>query len=112
MRTVEVPSRSAPEAYDFARLVGRKLEEKGYDVSTDSIMALLEVVSDLADGPRYVAEMTPVHDSAGNHSYVVTDRRTGRIEETFEGYFARHDAHITARIKNGLADDAPDEMAL
>ena len=100
-RTVEVPSRTSPEAADFADHVGRKLDAKGYGIPTGAILAMLEVVTELATGPRYEAVRTPFHDRLGDHSYAVIDNRTGRTVDAYRGRSAGQDARETARTMNG-----------
>lgn len=103
-RTVQVPSRQAPEAPEFANHVGRLLDAKGYTVPTGAILAVLEVITDLATGPRYQALRTPYADGIGNHAYLVVDNRTGRTEEIYEGYFAGQDARDSAKIRNQVEE--------
>jgi hypothetical protein len=100
MATVELPENVEALAFVIADRL-RASHVAGEHLGPFEVRQVLQELAALQQGPRYVAEPNRIYDSGGNSGYVVRDTRTGRVESTYEGYFAGQDAHSYARILNG-----------
>jgi hypothetical protein len=57
------------------------------------------------DEGRYLAQPTEHQDRLGLPTFAVIDRRTGAVEETYDGYFAGQDARALADRLNQDPED-------